>query len=509
MLDVTSFQPSELLALAAKGAPWAALSYVVYNAVMVVYNLHFHPLAKFPGPRWAAASGWWQVYVELLKQESLSKKLLDLHEEYGDVVRIAPNQLHFSRPSAYNEIYNVKNRWDRDMALYHIFADERSTLTIPDYTTAKKRRDLTTFLFSRKNIIAMQHLVQQCLDTACENIDTHIKEGKPVSIFKAFRCCAADVICTMCFARSMNATSEPGFNAPVVTSIHAAFPVIMVFKHFRLLQAIITKAPAALMRHLAPELGGLMQMRQMLTDQVKEAKANPQVLHDLQQVTIYHELLKDPENVPSDVSLRDEAVLYVTAGMDTSSDALTLGTVNILSRPELHAELLRELVAAWPNVDDAPPRYEQIEKLPYLTAVLKESLRMSHGVVQPMTRVVPKEGARISGYSIPGGSVVAISNIFVHWSKEIFADARAFKPERWLDPEADLDPWLVAFSKGPRSCLGVNLGWCELYMSMATLFRRYDMKLNGVGPSDLKWRDVYLPLHIGPDLTVIAKRRTV
>lgn len=83
MLDAISLQPSELLALAAKGAPWAALSYVVYSAVMAVYNLHFHPLAKFPGPRWAAASGWWQVYVELVKQESLSKKLLDLHEEYG------------------------------------------------------------------------------------------------------------------------------------------------------------------------------------------------------------------------------------------------------------------------------------------------------------------------------------------------------------------------------------------------------------------------------------------
>lgn len=114
----------------------------------------------------------------------------------------------------------------------------------------------------------------------------------------------------------------------------------------------------------------------MLTDQVKEAKANPQVLQDYQQVTIYHELLKDPKNVPSDVSLRDEALLWVTAGMDTSSDALTVGTVNILSRPDIHAELLRELVAAWPNLDDAPPRYEQIEKLPYLVRMCDRFARL-------------------------------------------------------------------------------------------------------------------------------------
>lgn len=49
-----------------------------------------------------------------------------------------------------------------------------------------------------------------------------------------------------------------------------------------------------------------------------------------------------------------------------------------------------------------------------------------------------------------------MSNIFVHRSEDIFVDARVFKPERWLDPEADLDTWLVAFSKGPRSCLGIK-----------------------------------------------------
>ena len=90
-----------------------------------------------------------------------------------------------------------------------------------------------------------------------------------------------------------------------------------------------------------------------------------------------------------------------------------------------------------------------------------------------MTRVVPKEGAVISGEFIPGGvsrlnilsdihalndaqSVLGMSNIFVHWNEDIFPDARAFKPERWIDPESNLDPWLVSFSKGPRSCPGIK-----------------------------------------------------
>lgn len=93
-----------------------------------------------------------------------------------------------------------------------------------------------------------------------------------------------------------------------------------------------------------------------------------------------------------------------------------------------------------------------------------------------------------------------MSNIFVHRNPEIFPEPEVFKPERWLGAEGDsLDTWLVAFSKGPRSCLGIkyvasmsdhicsreadcdpSLGWCELYMAFATIIRRYDLVLDGV-----------------------------
>lgn len=103
----------------------------------------------------------------------------------------------------------------------------------------------------------------------------------------------------------------------------------------------------------------------MLTAQVKEVTTNPQVLADYHQLTIYHELLKDPDNIPSDLSLRDEAVLFVNAGSDTTSDALTVGTLNVLANPEIHAKLLNELMEIWPNLDETP-RFELFEKLPYL-----------------------------------------------------------------------------------------------------------------------------------------------
>ena len=77
-----------------------------------------------------------------------------------------------------------------------------------------------------------------------------------------------------------------------------------------------------------------------------------------------------------------------------------------------------------------------------------------------MTRIVPDGGAHISGAHIPGGTIVAQSNVFVHWNAGIFPEPHVFRPERWLEGRArggeSLDNWLVAFSKGPRSCIGIK-----------------------------------------------------
>lgn len=73
----------------------------------------------------------------------------------------SPKQLHFAKPSVYHEIYNAKNRWTKDVSLYHMTADEKSTFSLCEYDESKKRRDITLPLFSRKSVIGTQHLIQE------------------------------------------------------------------------------------------------------------------------------------------------------------------------------------------------------------------------------------------------------------------------------------------------------------------------------------------------------------
>jgi hypothetical protein len=51
----------------------------------IIYNLYFHPLRGFPGPRMAGATTWWKAYKEVFQQKTLALLLFDLHEKHGDI----------------------------------------------------------------------------------------------------------------------------------------------------------------------------------------------------------------------------------------------------------------------------------------------------------------------------------------------------------------------------------------------------------------------------------------
>lgn len=70
-------------------------------------------------------------------------------------------QLHFANPHAYNEIYNVKNKWDKDPVVYGAFDMDKSSACFIKYEDAKQRRDVLSPMFSRSSILRMQGLIQE------------------------------------------------------------------------------------------------------------------------------------------------------------------------------------------------------------------------------------------------------------------------------------------------------------------------------------------------------------
>ncbi|SMR47245.1 unnamed protein product [Zymoseptoria tritici ST99CH_3D1] len=459
-------------------------------------NVFRHPLAQFPGPL-LASTGWYKTWQEVFRGRNWIDVLRELHAQYGEVVRVGPNELQFSDPEAYPDIYNASNRWSKEATLYQSFGEDQSSFGFLHYREAKQRRDVLAPLFSRRAILDLQGVVRGIMDRLCVHLAKENAEGKSSDMLFALRCFTLDTIVTYCFAQDIHATEAKDFQAPVVVAMDASLPTFVVFKHFSAVRKLVFSFPGWLTKMTAPGLGGLVDLQQLLGAQVKEVASNPELLKQTSHPTIYHRLL-DPEaneaaGVPSQQSLYEETQALLFGGADSVGNTVTIGLYHVLQSPKMISRLKAELLRVWPDLQ-SQPRVEVFEKLPFLAAVIKESLRLAPGVTAPLPRVVPSSGATISGRHIPPGAIVGVAQVMVHSNPDIFVSPEKFDPERWLGGEASsLERWLVPFSRGPRACLGQTLAMCELQVAFAGLFRRFDIQLDEASTDSLAWRECFLP----------------
>ena len=157
--------------------------------------------------------------------------------------------------------------------------------------------------------------------------------------------------------------------------------------------------------------------------------------------------------------------------------------------------------------------YADASKLPYLNAVIKESLRLFSPVALSLPRHVPAGGAIIAGEFIPAGTTVGINAAVIHKDARIFgSDPDTFNPDRWLgggDATADakrMEQYMFHFGGGTRVCLGKNVSICELYKLIPQLFRDFELEL--VDP-EMQWRTWNSMFNKQKGVVVSIRRREV
>ncbi|KAK0185463.1 cytochrome P450 [Armillaria mellea] len=471
---------------------------VIWCIYHILSRLVFHPLRVFPGPKIAALSSWYVAYWESIRDGMLVKHLEQLHQIYGPVVRIAPNELHFSTPQAYFSIYSTQANAIKDPNYYWCFNVDESVGGFTDPSLAKKRRDILNPLFSRRSILKLESVIQEKVNTLIDIITDEYRD-KPVDLHQAFKATSMDIITAYCYAQSFDALHSPGFAHSMLLGMEAITATMTAVRHFPLLR-FMHYLPEGVTRMMNPDAVGFFSLQKVLGKQIDKILADPGVLETVHD-TIYHRLLADDRDVPSRKSLLGEAQTLLIAGTDTTSNAMTIGFFHVLNDHSIRAKLVAELKAIWPE-KNSPMPYDSLEKLPYLTGVVKESLRMSTGVPVALPRVLSTD-MNIDGISVPAGAVVGVGNYFVLMNKDIFPEPEVFNPDRWNSPS--LDRYLVPFSKGPRVCLGINLAWCELYLVFGHLFRKFDMEIYNTSLEDLYFRCHFLPIFCGRHFHATAR----
>ncbi|KAK2751679.1 hypothetical protein CKAH01_17841 [Colletotrichum kahawae] len=461
----------------------------------VIYNIHFHPLRKFPGPFLAGATSLWKGYKEVIKQETLAQELFKLHEKYGDI-------LHFGKPSAFHDIYHGSRRWDKDPGLYQTPGVKTGSFVFLKYAQAKERREVLLPMFSKRAIQSLEHLVWRNANRLASSITRADAAKSSIDLLYAFRSFTLDTIMCFTFGNCINALDTPGFSDPLILAMDASLRMLPILKNFPLVRNLIYAVPPAFVMKAMPNAEKLAprlyQVRDLIQRQLRNVLQCPSKLDDVPHQTIFHRML-DPQahrsrTVPDMTALHDEGFTLIFAGANTVADTLLMGHWHMMQRPDLLAQLREELTTIWPDLENGPPpSLKELESLPLLTATIKEALRFIPSGVS-LTRLVPEGGAVISGKEIPGGTAVGMAILHVHQAAEVWGeDVLEFRPQRWLsdgnETKKELDQWLVPFSRGPRMCFGVNLAWAELYIAFATMLRRFDLSIDGTTSEDMEWRE--------------------
>ncbi|CAH1364460.1 hypothetical protein MTP99_000840 [Tenebrio molitor] len=190
------------------------------------------------------------------------------------------------------------------------------------------------------------------------------------------------------------------------------------------------------------------------------------------------------------------ALDLLLVGVDTTSIAAASTLYQLSQSTDKQQKLFEELQRVMPQ-NDSKVEVATLDKLPYLKACIKETLRM-YPVIIGNGRSLQSDTV-IAGYEVPKGTHVIFPHLVVSNSEEYFQEPHRFLPERWLKSEGSCPakhkthPFVsLPFGYGRRSCLGRRFAEAELQILLAKIFRKYKVEYN-YGPLSYKITPTYVP----------------
>lgn len=208
-------------------------------------------------------------------------------------------------------------------------------------------------------------------------------------------------------------------------------------------------------------------IHEILNTEIDRRKNNPDTLgNDI--LSLLVTARDENEQSMSNEEIRDELMTMLFAGHETTANSLAWAFYWIHYLPEVKENLMAELNSLPEKLD-----FNTINKLPYLNAVVSETLRL-HPVVPFVSRQL-KVPFEIMGYTFDAGTSLFPSIYLTHQREEIYPEPKKFKPERFLEKQFSPFEYLP-FGGGSRRCLGYAFALFEMKVVLATILSEVELR---------------------------------
>ncbi|KAH7380109.1 cytochrome P450 [Pyrenochaeta sp. MPI-SDFR-AT-0127] len=444
-----------------------------------IYRVYFHPLSKFPGPKSRAFT---RIPHHVATWTGTGDKAMrELHEKYGHVVRVNPDELSFTDPNSWKDIYGHGTKGtaglppQKDQNMYGRSPNGAFNLVQAHDPEHSRMRKIFTPAFSDRALKQQEPLFVRYTDL----LVSKLKDGidRKWDMVRMYNFTTFDIMGDLTFGEPLHMLEDAEYD-PWVRAIFANIKIASkasVMMKYPLLRGALRKAVP--MNKKRGE-----QFQHAVTRVSKRLQKG----RDTEGVDLWDLVLSQKEGRGLS---RDEmdanASLFMVAGTETTATSLSGLTNFLLTNPEKMKKLVDEIRGAFTSADDMT--MEQLAALPYLAATIKESLRLYPPIPLGLPRLVPQIGSTVVGQFIPPGTTVSIPQQAMFTLEKNFKRGLEFIPERWLgDSEFDSDEKhaLQPFSVGSHDCLGKNMAYHEMRLIVAKVLYTFDLEL---APESRNW----------------------
>ncbi|KAK8066277.1 hypothetical protein PG997_013024 [Apiospora hydei] len=469
-------------------------------AYFILTSIHtYRRLRHIPGPFWARWTNLW-LSLQMFRGEYM--EVMDrLHRQHGPIVCLAPDYVSISDP---DEIARTKKKWNRGPAYngMRLRPGQDSLFVERDAkgTTACGRTFIGKDVLEGVEAMVDGHLTRLLELIEHKYISTP-DNYRPMDLTKVLTYFTTDITSCMVLGHDFECLKRDddyhGYNHSIESYLHVLSSLIV-------LPAFQKFMDTPWLRYLDVMRPPLRQILGIAESSVVKRFGEKKIERkDMLGSLVAHGL--------SQKALEYETVYILAAGSDTSSTAMKATILHVMSTPHVYRKLQHEIdeSLASGKVTTSPIGSAQARELPYLQAVIKEGLR-----VFPPAVIIPVASGQdevVCGKLVPAGTNVEPSLKTAARDKSVYGDdADSFRPERWLEVDAEKLRAMEETSRiiwggpGRWECLGKKIALIELDKVFFELFRRFDMVL--VDPTS-PWKTKSCRLWVTTDMYVKVERR--
>ncbi|TVY45277.1 Cytochrome P450 monooxygenase [Lachnellula subtilissima] len=465
-------------------AGFCAAAYALYYATTAIYLVFFHPLSKFPGPKtWAASRIPWARHVV---KGDLWDVLGKLHEQYGPVVRIGPDEITTISPTAWKDIYVSNPVLPKDPNSQTPPLNGAHSLFTAAGDTHKRIRNTLVNGFSDKALREQSPIIE---DYAVQLVSRLQREAAKstdgaVDIQKFYGYATFDMVTDLSLGESFHGLEGDNEHSWILGFFfHAKFGTIRnCLSRFSPLDILLGLVLLSVTRK------NRVKNWAIVTEKIDRrlAKGDTSGVRSDFLTPVIGKLDEGGVKGITRKELTTNGLAFVIADCQLTTVALSASTYLLLRDPAKMKQLVEELRGAFQSDDQIT--VQSTQGLVYLEAVINESMRIHHPTPISLPRLLPPAGRIIDGDFIPGNSVVGINLQNIQNSPTLWHEPRIFHPERFLpasDPrynavfEKDVKAAFVPFSTGPRNCLGWKVFMAQARVILAKVLWNFEVEMVG------------------------------